>query len=372
MSYNNGIITRPVVLTPTGGDIAQATGMILSSLGEYVTQAPINPWAKYKPVRFTTYEDTGISATEQPNYWKADDNMCGFTIPTDSNPGLLPSSSNSSWYKLLNSQLMWTYNRPTGSFPRQPFRQNDFDGYDHNAQPPVSGPTSDSIMLTSDNKLKVQIGTTRSGGLNSKWLSLSDFTVNGTLLSNWYVGIMLWYTNSEYAIATAGRFSDGGDFEVEFTNMQSYGGRTVKIVPFLSTMQITPGQSISAGTVVSCNVEPADVRIRVYTTGIKVDLTAIWKDSFHVRVEYTCNLINQSAAAITVTNIVIKLWRSGSQSPLDTDTYSTATIPAGGNDPLPGILINNDAYVSTDEYYVTVESTNNVATGRATVDAPRT
>ena len=370
MSYSNGIITRPVVITPSGGDIGQALGVALNSLGDLITQGPINPWAKFKPVRFATLEDTGESATEQPNYWKAHNNLCGFSIPSSNDITNGPSSPASAWYKLLNSLLLWTYERPNGSLLSQPFRENDFDGYYHNAQQPISGPTSDSIMLTSDNKLKVQIGGARG---DSRTLDLSHFTMQNTALDHWYLGVLVYYssTSGEWFFKTNG-IVYGNNMEVVFNNMQSFGGRNVKIVPFLSSVELVQGSALSQATIISCNVAPATVRIRVYTTGITVDLSARWKDEFHVRVEYTCNLINETAASITVTNIVIKLWRSGSQSPLATKTYSTDTIPAGGNDPLSGILVNDDAYVSTDEYYVTVESTNNVATGRATVDAPRT
>lgn len=369
MSYSNGIITRPVVITPSGGDIGQALGVALNSLGDLITQGPINPWAKFKPVRFATLEDTGESATEQPNYWKANDGMCGFSVPESTNTTSGPSTSSSAWYKLLNSLLLWTYNRPSGALLSQPFRENDFDGYDHNAPQPIIGPTTESIMLTSDNKLKVQIGSNRG---SNRSIQLSDLTLHNVRLDNWYVGVLVYYSNSsgEWTFKTGGLVSSG-NLDVEFTNMLSYGGRNVQIVPFLSSGALSQGVSSNV-TILSCNVAPATVRIRVYSTGIRVDLSAIWKDSLYVRVEYTCNLINETAAAITVTNIVIKLWRSGSQSPLATKTYSTDTVPASGNDPLSGILINGDAYVSTDEYYVTVESTNNVATGRATVDAPRT
>lgn len=369
MSYSNGVVTRPVLLTSSGGDIGQALGIARDNVGDLVLDGDINPFAKYKPVRYPTLLDTGEScASDQaPNYWQANDGMCGFTIPTNTNTASGPGTSSGAWYKLLHSSLLWTYNKPSGSLNTQPFRQNDFDGYDHNAPQPITGPTVSSIMLTSDGKLKVQIGGNRG---NSRSIQLSDLSINNTALSSWYVGVLVYYSNSEYTFKTGGLVS-AGDFEVEFTNMTAYGGRTVQIVPFLSSGALSQGQPGNV-TIVSCNVAPANVAIRVYSTGIRVDLSAIWYNSLYGRVDYTCNLINDTAAAITVYDIAIKLWRSDQQSPLNTRSIASDVIPAGGNDSISSHFMVDDVHSSTATYYITVESRNSVATGYAVVDEPRT
>lgn len=363
MSYSGGVITRPIIIQ----DICQALGVSYDNVKDCVVNGNINPFAKYKPVRYTTFEDTGESATEQPNYWMASDGMCGFTIPTSTNTISGPSYSSSAWYKLLHSQMMWTYNKPNGSFNTQPFRQNDFDGYDHNAPQPITGPTVQSIMLTADGKLKIQIGGNRG---NARSIQLSDLSINNTLLSNWYVGALVYYNNSDYTFKTGGRVS-AGDFEVEFTNMTAYGGRTVQVVPFLSSGSLSQGQGANV-TVVSCNVAPANVAIRVYSTGIRVDLSAIWYNSLYGRVDYTCNLINDTLSAITVYDIVIKLWRSDQQSPLNTRSISSKTVASGGSSAISGHFMVDDVHSSAATYYITVESRNSVATGHAVVDEPRT
>lgn len=368
MAYSSGVITRPVVLTPSGGDIGSAIGRSSGDLGDLIANGNINPWAKYKPVRFATQKDTGESCAsdQSPDYWQASDGQCGFDIPTNTNTSSGPGTSSGAWYKLLNSQLMWSYLRPNGALASQPFRQDDFDGYWHGAPQPISGPTSDSIMLTGDGKLKVQIGSSRG---SSRSIQLSDLSINGTSLDNWYVGVLVYYSASQYTFKTGGRVSDG-DFEVEFANMTAYGGRTVQIVPFLASGPLSQGVSSNV-TIISCNVAPASVAIRVYSTGIRVDLSAQWADQFHIRVAYTCNLINDTASAITVYDIAIKLWRSDQQSPLDTDTFSSANVPAGGSNALTGIVFEDGTYSSSVTYYVTVESRNNVATGQVTVDEYR-
>ena len=367
MSISNGIITRPVLLTPSGGDIGQALGIAYDNVKDLVDNGDINPFAKYKPTRYATTLDTGESCDsgEAPNYWQAHDGMCGFTIPTNTNTSSGPGTSSGAWYKLLHSSMLWTYNKPTGG--TYPYRQNDFDGYDHNAPQPITGPTVSSIMLTSDGKLKVQIGSNRG---NSRSIQLSDLSINNSALSSWYVGVLVYYSNSQYTFKTGGRVSDG-DFEVEFTNMTAYGGRTVQIVPFLSSGALSQGQSGNV-TIVSCNVAPANVAIRVYSTGIRVDLSAIWYNSLYGRVDYTCNLINDTAAAITVYDIAIKLWRSDQQSPLNTRSIASDVIPAGGSDVITGHFMVDDVHSSTATYYITVESRNSVATGQAVVDEPRT
>ena len=367
MAFSRGVITRPVSMTTSGGDIGNALGISRNRLDLLVVDGSINPWAKYKPVRFATLKDTGEScASDQaPNYWRAADGQCGFSIPSNTNTGSGPGTSSSAWYKLLNSQLMWSYQKPNGALASQPFRQNDFDGYDHNAPQPISGVPA-SIMLTSDGKLRVEVESNRG---NARSIQLSDLSINRTSLDNWYVGVLVYYSNSQYTFKTGGRVIDG-DFEVELSNMTAYGGRTAQIVPFLASGQLSQGVSSNV-TVISCNLAPASVPIRVYSSGIRLDLSAQWADQFHIRVAYTCNLINDTAAGITVYDIEIKLWRSDQQSPLDTDTVASAYVPSGGSNALTGILLEDGVYSSGATYYVTVESRNNVATGQVTVDEPR-
>jgi hypothetical protein len=46
MSNSNGIITRPVLLTPSGGDLAQVFGVVYNNVKDYIDNADINPFAK--------------------------------------------------------------------------------------------------------------------------------------------------------------------------------------------------------------------------------------------------------------------------------------------------------------------------------------
>lgn len=365
MSNSNGIITRPVLLTPSGGDLGQVLGVVYNNVKDYIDNAPINPFAKYKPVRYATLDDTGESATEQPNYWKATDGQCGFSIPTSTNTSSSPAFSSSAWYKLLNAQMMWSYNRPNGTLSTQPYRQNDFDGYYHGAPRPIVG-TADSIMLGQDGSLTVPIESNRG---NARSIQLSDLSINGTSLNNWYIGALVYVSNSQYTFKTGGRIGDG-DTDVVFTGMTAYAGRTVKIVPFLASGQLAQGTGASNITVISGDVAAQDVAIRAYSTGIRVDLSAQWADSFHVRCEYACNLINDSATSKTVTNMVITLYRDNTA--LATKTVASQTIPAGGSNLTSGILLNNDTYDQSARYHVTVVSDGSMATGDTDVEEFRT
>lgn len=366
MSNSNGIITRPVLLTPSGGDLAQVFGVVYNNVKDYIDNADINPFAKYKAVINATKLDTGESATEAPNYWQASDGKCGFSIPSSTSTNSSPSLSTSAWYKLLNSQMLWSYNRPNGTLSTQPYRQNDFDGYDHNAPRPVVG-SADSIMLGSDGTLTVRIEMNRG---NSRSIQLSDLSINNTSLNNWYIGVLVYLSNSQYTFKTGGRISDNDGDTAVFSNMTAYAGRTVKIVPFLASGQLSQGSGSSSVTVVSCDVAPKNVSIRAYSTGIRVDLSAQWDDIFHVRCEYSCNLINESSASKTVTNMVITLYRDNTA--LATKTVASQTIPAGSSNLTSGILVNNDAYDESAYYHVTVTSDGSVATGDAEVNEYRT
>lgn len=106
-----------------------------------VSRIDINPMAKYKPVRYNKLQPLTASELRSTNY--------GMSI------GPLFNAANP------NSDISWTYNKPRGklssSSPQgqaedEPYRDTDFEEYDHKSCPPfafeVSGELDNAVGLT--------------------------------------------------------------------------------------------------------------------------------------------------------------------------------------------------------------------------------
>lgn len=349
MAHSNGIITRPIMIDAGGGDLGAVLGMSSNIEGDFFVNGNINPWAKFKPVRSAILGDTGESSAENQDYWKAADEKCGFTIPTNANPGASPSSASGAWYKLLHSALMWTYNRPGGGITSQPFRRNDFDGYNHNALPIFSDPQAQTVMVGYDGTLtfsyELNAGDSRS-------LAIGDIKVNSTALSQWYFGILVYDTGSHYTFK-ATELASASLGTVTFTGMADYAGTIVQVVPFLSSVAQAQGAA-SSGTIISCNLAPVQINITAYSSGISVIWDEVVWNQAHTQVSYAISLYNGSASSRTITNIIITL-KDDIQT-LGTRTVSTITVPAGSTVVLATGTFAVSDYSSSREYLMTIIS----------------
>lgn len=122
MGHSNGKITAPVGID---ADIAPVLGVGSYDLGYLCSNAhgKINPWARYKPVR---YESLAPGANEK--WWQGWDGNCGIM------PKRISSYQDSvNWAN--GSMNGWEYTPPTGG--KFPFRALDFDGYNHKARAPI-------------------------------------------------------------------------------------------------------------------------------------------------------------------------------------------------------------------------------------------
>lgn len=83
----------------------------------------INPWARYKPVRYES-----LAPGENEKWWQGWDGNCGIM------PKRISSYQDSvNWAN--GSMNGWEYTPPTGG--KFPFRALDFDGYNHKARAPI-------------------------------------------------------------------------------------------------------------------------------------------------------------------------------------------------------------------------------------------
>lgn len=351
MAHSNGIITRPIVMDQYGGDLGAVLGMSSNVEGDFFVNGNINPWAKYKPVRSSILGDTGESSSENTDYWKASDEKCGFSIPTNNSPGSSPSTSSGAWYKLLHSQLMWTYNRPGGGVNSQPFRRNDFDGYDHFALPIFAQQQQLTLMLNVDGSLDVPFQMNMG---DSRSLSLEDIKINSVQLSSWFFGVLIYYTNNQYvfkATQLAGEFNG----IVNFTGMSSYAGKAVSIVPFLSSVSQNQGTA-GSGTIISCNLAPVQMNVVEYSSGISVIWDEATWNQAHTEVSYAISLHNSRAGYQTIPSIVITL-QDGTQT-IWSRTISNVYIAGNDTVVLGTGTIPVQNYDSSKQYFMSIVSPN--------------
>lgn len=128
MPYNNS--ERMIVAPVSIRDVQIATGCGDNDLGTLITNANINMWARFKPVR---YPSVGLITDSQ----RASVNH-GISIPTPVTYGSVRAQ------EVMDAAANygdWAYLKPTGG-ASQPFRLADFantisQGYYHAAQPPI-------------------------------------------------------------------------------------------------------------------------------------------------------------------------------------------------------------------------------------------
>lgn len=123
MSHSNGKITAPVGID---ADIAPVLGVGSYDLGYLCsnTHGKINPWARYKPVRYSS-----LAPGANEKWWQAFDGNCGIS------PKKISSYKDAVNY--ANGGMNgWEYMPPLGG-DSSPYRALDFDGYNHNARAPI-------------------------------------------------------------------------------------------------------------------------------------------------------------------------------------------------------------------------------------------
>lgn len=123
MAYNSSttIVSAPVSFT----DVQNALGVSHTDLAALCTASTINKWAKYKPVVYPSVSSSNDGKGSVVNT-SSSKQMYGLTVPITSDPF--------SVYKRGGGK--WTYTKPSGG-ASSPYRLADFNGYRHNATPPI-------------------------------------------------------------------------------------------------------------------------------------------------------------------------------------------------------------------------------------------
>lgn len=202
MSINNGKITAPVSFD----DINSALGTNFTDLDDLCMSDHINMWAKYKPVIRRNLIDT----TPQLNgtiwrtglgtdaWWAADDTNHGLTVPfvniTWSPAGFL-AAFNTIATMIDGDMNGWAYNPPTGG-AAAPFRQIDFNQYNHKApQPVVRASGSEEVIAAVYQEWTYgmsMIIPTPTPYDERDYILPTDLKIDGTIFQTLYTGLIIY------------------------------------------------------------------------------------------------------------------------------------------------------------------------------------
>lgn len=333
MGFSNGRLTYPFVKLGVNGsgDLQQALHRTdLSSFGELISNGSVKLFAKYKgfpsPYLYDDrYSDSGSNrktALVNANY--------AISVPVRASLG---SPSSGFLNELLNSQLMWSYNRP-GVNNSDIFRALDFDGYIDYAVDIMAQLTIASFMLDSNDALTITWPDALLPEGEDGQLYPSDVKVDGTAVTNMYFGLLIYYSNAQYTWAAQNQV--GTIKRVTFSNMGLYAGKTVSIVPFLSTIAI--GQSLGPSGVVtlaSFNLAPVSVAITANVPNWSISGKCVGAFGYF---SYDFTATNNTNETRTME---FHIWLS--DDPVDASTtvgtnyvYTTKTVVGGGSENLTG------------------------------------
>lgn len=344
MAYNlsDHSISDPVNIY----DIQRCFGSSSPDLGTLITNVNINKWAKYKPVRYPNVNT--VSQWDFTNrvwqtdllapWWKANDGLCGMatTVATEFGD---PTSSTSFAYKLINGQLGWTYQRPTGG-STQPYRATDFAHYYGDAIQPYGEIGSTRIYIQNNGQAQIDWDLM---DVEPRNLSLSDIqvTINGTTysLTDFYLGIILWKNNTYMMFTSSNRFG-GGSLSIVFDASGTQMPGDWNLMPFFTLNQTNAQGTFDAN---GGFISMAD------TTPTTVTLTRDGSNKFEVpegewnqagsRVNFTIYAVNETSAAHTYTTIRVTIYGdSPNGTELGYTDISNTTVAAGQTAQLTGYV----------------------------------
>lgn len=215
MSNSNGKITAPVSLT---SDVYPVLG--LSVQGRYDVgyacrneHGKINPYAKYKPVKWSREYDGGIfKDLHIDDNWRGEDGHCGFEIP-------VYDSFNELENAIVNGAKI---NPPTVISVGYPFRLTDFNGYNHYAPRGFiySVDIESKHIINLNNELYFSVELPREYDQNADYLMIQDLQVeniNGARINfdEMYVGALFYNNSSKFTLVSDKTIGESGSL-IEF------------------------------------------------------------------------------------------------------------------------------------------------------------
>jgi len=327
MAYSEDKINAPVSIY----DIQKFFGLTSPDLGTLITDAQINPWAKYKPVR-NAYKATDLQFDFTNNkwlstatWWQASDGKCGFSIDTFPSAGSIDNST-SFLYKLKNGLLSWVYQKPTGG-ASQPFRLQDFARYWKDAIPAVGtcgveeGGTVWVERTGQATIMQIDYEAPSDTELN---LFLKDFTIDGVSLTEYYLGILMWRRNGNYKLVTTAAKMGAATavsirVEIGYSDVGDWA-----MLPFLCSSQIRQDGTIPAATYLSASiVTPLNFKVRPTSQYIEMFVGGMWNTANTV-INFALSVTNNTASQKSIEGVTVYVYSTASAS----DDPSTGSLVA--------------------------------------------
>ena len=276
MSVSNGKITAPISVK----DVYDCLGVGKTANGYdlgYICSnkhGKINRWSKKKPVHIADSLNH-----KGDDWWKGTNRTCGidYTKAKANNYKDIPSKYTS------DGNNGWDYTPPWGNrggSVTSPYRLEDFEGYFHNAQPPVIG-FSVTAKVAQRGTLT---GSLRYGlqSIDGTSLSFDDIYApsadNDTSdLGNYYFGIIITDNTGStiYGRGTGGESTSWGQVSYQCTNLTL--GKTYRAYPFLSQVQLVQNSYDMAAqflTLPSCTYAEFKIVTAEEAMGLRISLVA--------------------------------------------------------------------------------------------------
>lgn len=245
MSYiNNDEIVAPVSIK----DLQQALGTSENSLGNIILTAPINKWAKYKPVRVAA---VGIINDTQ----RANVNYGIINIPTWININKMAyfwfgiNTTSTNYPEIGDKAKYWDYDKPTGG-TSSPFRLADFAkntgiGYYREAEAPIGQLVRSSFVITAGGELSLPFPNGEENEETVELEDLKDPNNSSYGFGNMYLGVMIRINGSTTTWYAATRtekrsVNKSGGIVINFTTSnksvaESMNNKTCEVFPFFSS-----------------------------------------------------------------------------------------------------------------------------------------
>jgi hypothetical protein len=277
--------------------------------------------SKHKPVRLNVnfcQDHNPSGANYVKDWWKAIDGLCGFK---------LDKAKASGWSTLVTlydgGQNGWIYQPPQGG-TAQPYRITDFAGYYPAARPLSHGFSAPATVY------KTQISASAAMALpieSEHSLTWRDFDT----LKNYYFGILLWRSASDYRRVTASETLANDGATVTFNPSLLTSGATYTVYPFICSVPYTSeSANDKAMTIYTVpNVEPSLMEVK---SSAVIILPLAQKVNATKTIEWSVKVTNSTASAITLSNNSVRIYRGAGISTQTGDysaTIANTTVAAG-------------------------------------------
>ena len=289
MTLSGKRLKKPITVAEIGSCIGSSS----KDVGTLVLHSNVNMWSRKKPVHISS-----PAPNRNLEWWKGTENNCGINPPAR-------VSTFAAVKALYNGGLNgWSYTKPATYY-----RMLDFDGYYHDAEPQINGLDAPPTIL-SGNNIAVSVGI-RESDLDSSGsgsLDMSEITVDGTALSNWYVGIALFENDTKLVgwIATSKGLSAQ---QYEYPTTSSMAGKSYTIVPFYSKVYLSKdsGNSVDGALMPLPNLMPQRVTVISRSSRLYVGIDEPLWDSARTTISFTVIATSNSTDIVKVSSAIIKL-----------------------------------------------------------------